>query len=76
MILNIIYLIGGLAIGLILGTLFWVNYIHAITFGTLKHADDNGERYLFLDLDVHPEKIDKYNRVVFKVDKRDMAGPQ
>lgn len=73
MLLYFIYLIGGLLIGLIIATFFWLNYIHMSTCGTLKHADDNGETYLFLDLDVTPDEIIKRHRVTFMVDKDDIA---
>lgn len=73
MILYIVYLIGGILIGLGVGTAFWCNYINAITYGTLKQASDDGETYLFLDLDETPERILRRDRVVFRVDDRDMA---
>ena len=71
MLLYIIYLIGGILIGCIISAFFWVNYIRAITYGTLRQAHDEDETYLFLELDRRPEDIKKWDQVVFKVNKND-----
>ena len=75
MILYIIYLVGGLLIGLIVATLFWVNYIRAITFGTLRFVreDEKSDPYLFLDMDNHPDDIKKLDHVVFNVDPKEVT---
>ena len=70
--LYIIYLIGGILIGLMVATFVWVNYIHYMTFGTLLQAHDDGETYLFLDLDKPPEEIHKYKQVVLRVSPKDI----
>jgi hypothetical protein len=73
MLLYAIYLIGGFLIGCIVGTAFWARYIKLITYGTLKKQTDDGETYLFLDLDVPPEKLLKRQRVVFEIDPEDIV---
>ena len=73
MLLYAIYLIGGFLIGCIVETAFWTRYIKLITYGTLKKQTDDGETYLFLDLDVPPEKLLKRQRVVFEVDPKDIV---
>lgn len=74
MLLYIIYLIGGLLIGAILTSLYWINYIHFITYGTLRYIRDSkdSDPYLFLDLDEHPDTIKRRDRVVFKVDPNEI----
>ena len=59
--LYIIYLIGGIVIGIMGTSLFWIYYIYNSTYGTLRQAHDDGETYLFLELDKAPEKIKKCN---------------
>ena len=57
----------------IVSYLQWINYIHSRTYGTLKQAHDDGETYLFLELDKPPEDIKQHKRVVFMVSKNDIT---
>ena len=69
--LYIIYLVGGICIGFMVSIFFCANYIHYNTYGTIRQAHDDGETYLFLELDRPPEEIKQRKRVVFKVNPND-----
>lgn len=69
MVINIAYLVLGLAVGILIGMfLFAFGFVNMIG-GTLKSAEnDDGDPYLFLDLDRHPNDILSRKYAVFKVD--------
>jgi len=71
--LYIIYLMGGILIGIMVSSFGWLNYIRNHTYGTLKQAHDEGETYLFLELSTTPDEIKRHERVVFKVSKDDIT---
>lgn len=73
MILHIIYLIGGFLLGIVPGMFLFALCVVKTSFGTLKTAYDDGQPYLFLDLDRNPEEILKHNYVVFKVQKEPIS---
>lgn len=62
----------GMMIGFGIATASYILYIHTSIAGTLKKQTDDGETYLFLDLDIPPEKILERNRVIFNVDPKDI----
>ena len=41
--------------------------------GTLKVANDNGEKYLFADLDMKPDRIVEKRWVVMRVDPKEIT---
>lgn len=69
--LYIIYLIIGVAIGVIIMVAVNAFIISGMTYGTIRQARDDGETYLFLELDRPPEDIKRRKRVVFKVNPND-----
>lgn len=69
MVINIAYLVLGLAVGILIGMFLFAFGFVGMVGGTLKSADnDDGDPYLFLDLDRHPNDILRRNYAVFKVD--------
>lgn len=69
MVIYIAYLVLGLALGILIGMfLFAFGFVNMVG-GTLKSAEnDDGDPYLFLDLDRHPNDILSRKYAVFKVD--------
>ena len=69
MVINIAYLILGLCLGILIGMFLFAFGITRLIGGTLKSAEnDDGDPYLFLDLDKHPEEIMVNKYAVFRVD--------
>ena len=69
MVVNIAYLIIGLCVGILIGMFLFAFGMVGMIGGTLKSADnDDGDPYLFLDLDENPDKIMSRHYAVFKVD--------
>jgi len=58
----------GIAIGMFIYFILTALYVSEHYFGKLKKADSEDGSYLFLDLDVPPEKMDGKKFVVFQVD--------
>lgn len=73
MLFVIIAFVVGMMIGFGIATGSYMLYIDSLIAGTLKKQTDDGETYLFLDLDIPPEKILSRDRVMFRVDGRDMV---
>lgn len=71
--LYIIYMIAGILIGLPIGFIIFGSTMAKLIFGTLKTAYDNGEPYLFLDMDKHPDEILKHKYVLFRVDQKPIS---
>ena len=71
--LYVIYLVGGVLIGIACGIFISAVGMVNMIFGTLKTAYDDGEPYLFLDMDKHPEEILKHKFVVFRVDQKPIS---
>lgn len=67
--LYIIFLICGFVIGTMVSLFVFLLYRNDKTFGTLKTAYDDGEPYLFLDMDKSPEDIAAHKYVIFKVER-------
>lgn len=76
MVTNWLIAIGFLILGFIIGVIDTiVNVCVKRTFGTIKWVKDgDDDPYLFLDMDMRPEKMAKYKFVVFKTDLKD--GPR
>lgn len=69
MVINIAYLVLGLAVGIFIGIFMFGLGITRLIGGTLKSAEnDDGDPYLFLDLDRHPDDIMNGNYAIFRVD--------
>lgn len=66
--MNIVYLL----LGFFIGVFFFALCCSSLIYGTLKIAYDDGQPYLFLDLDKHPDDILKRKFVIFKVNKVDI----
>lgn len=65
----------GITIGAFISLFFAALYMSKKIFGTLKTMYDDGEAYLFLDMDQHPEDIHNNNFVIFRVEKDGKDGP-
>lgn len=71
MVVNIAYLVLGLCLGILIGMFLFAFGMVGLIGGVLKSAEnDDGDPYLFLDLDKHPNEIMSKKYAVFKVDPR------
>lgn len=65
--LYIIYLLAGVFIGVIVTVLIVMFRLGRLVFGYLKFQEnDDGDPYLFLDLDRRPEEMLKHKYVLFR----------
>lgn len=70
--LGVILVITALVVGFFFGAFIMAAGEIGRTFGTIKSkTDDDGEMYLYLDMDRHPQMMARYRTVVFKVDIED-----
>ena len=71
MVIYIIYLLAGVFIGVIITVLVFAMYHRSIIFGYLKMQDnDDGDPYLFMDLDKHPNELVNKKWVMFHVPRK------
>jgi hypothetical protein len=72
--MDILCLIIGIFIGCFVGFVICTLGFYGFLCGTLKTTYDNGEQYLFLDMDEYPEKMMRRKYALFKVDNSDMLS--
>lgn len=67
--LHFMYIIIGILIGLPIGMFVFGSTMARLIFGTIKWVkDDNGNPYLFLDMDRRPELMADHKYVLFRTD--------
>lgn len=70
--LGVILVIIALVVGFFFGAFVMAAGEVGRTFGTIKSkTDDDGEMYLYLDLDKRPELMARYRTIMLKVDIED-----
>lgn len=57
-------------IGVFCGGVLYRAKVCKESYGKLKQAHDDGETYLFLELNTTPDRIMEEDYVIFKVDKK------
>lgn len=65
-----LYFIAGILVGFGISIFVLKGRAFKNISGNLKQANDNGETYLFLELNTSPDKIMRKDYVTFKVDRR------